>query len=279
MLLFLYFQDLTILLPETSLIEQRETESSPELVSNPDETELGTEMIITNEQQTKVEKEGTALKNPQSTPPPNKTDDSVSSDPWGKRRFWELCEKPRSQPRLSLVWNYFLVYEDRQDFPAAVCKTCYNQKKDNSSYTPLDWECSFTPANSIPKKLESHLRNFHPELFGRLAQDKKKISNDTEERRTWEICEKPMRWNNRSPIWNYFYIYKDHPEFQGVVCKTCYDKKKDTKALPNSWESVYGSGRAKPSNLAVHLQSVHPEVFEEYKNLSKSEIGWNSLKS
>jgi hypothetical protein len=260
-------------------MEEGEVESSPELAAQPDAPELGTETIIANDQQMNVEKEGTALKNTQNTPLQNKMNDSVTSESWEQRRFWKLCEKPRSQPRLSIVWNYFLVYEDHQDFPAAVCKTCYDQKKDNSSYTPLDWECSFTPANSIPKQLESHLRKVHPELFERLAQDKEKINNYAEERRTWEICEKPMRWKNRSPIWNYFYIYKDHPEFQGVVCKTCYDKKKDTKALPNSWESLYGSGRAKPANLAVHLQSVHPEVFEEFKNLSKSEVDRNSLKS
>jgi hypothetical protein len=276
-----YFKDLLILLPNTDGIDQEEEGNSPELVSEPeDEAELvergedadDTEENITNDQRLNVEKQGTAQEK-------NKIDTYVSTDP-SERRQWEVCEKPRIHPKLSIVWNYFLVYKDHQDFRAGICKTCYNQKKDSSTASPFDWECPFSHSSVAPQRLETHLRRFHSEVFRQFTEDKEKMQLSIEVRRTWKIGRKNTRRKNRSPIWNYFYVYTDHPEFRGVICKLCYDMKKtDTKALPSRWEHYYGSKGAKPAKLTIHLQNGHPEIFEEYKNISKTEITGTNVKS
>jgi hypothetical protein len=194
----------------------------------------------------------------------NNIDKYRSSDPTERRR-WELCEKPKcSHNPLSLVWNYFLVYKYHLDFPAAVCKICYYRKKVGSSCSSTDWECCFPYSSKAPKRLEAHLRNNHPELFQQLKINQEENNKVIQERRTWEICEKQGENNDR--IWNYFCVYKDHPEFPSVICKTCYNKKKVTMALPSSWEHRYGSCGPNPATLAYHLQVGHPQVFEEYKN-------------
>jgi hypothetical protein len=274
-----------ILLRETDgidLEEEEEEANSPELVSEPeDEPNLDeryengddTEMNITHDQQMNVDKQGTLPKTRTKTTAEKKMNKYVDSDS-SERRHWELCEKPRIHPKLSLVWNYFLVYKDHQKFRAGICKTCYYQKKDVVSCSPVDWECPFSHSSVAPQRLETHLRKFHSKVFLQLTEDKQKMQQVIEERRSWEICEKNLGRKNRSPIWNYFYLYKDHPEFQGVICKTCYDKKKnDTTALPSCWEHYCGSRLAhlKFAYLAIHLQNAHPEVFEEYKNISKTE--------
>jgi hypothetical protein len=256
-----------ILLSVVDRIEAEE--NSPEPVSEPEDVRYeddndDTEMKIPNDQQTNVEKQGTVPKKGKKTTLENKMNKYVDSDPL-ERLHWELCEKPRNQPNLPLVWNYFLVYKDHQDFPAGICKACYDKKENTSTSSAVDWECPLPYS-----KLESHLRKFHLKVFRNLAQDKEKIMNTIEERRTWQIGKKNTKKKN--PIWNYFYVYTDHPEFQGVICKPCYDKKKESTRLPKSWEYCCGSKGVRPHSLALHLRNVHPEIFEEYKNISKPEI-------
>jgi hypothetical protein len=147
-----YFQDLGIILPETEVIEEdNEDECSSELVSVTDDEALldervqvinGVKINMINDQQRNVEKEGTNLKKRKYTRKRNKLDNYALSDPL-ERRHWEVCERSRYCHQLSLVWNYFLVYKDHQDFPAAVCKICYHQKKDNPACTVIDC-CEFT---------------------------------------------------------------------------------------------------------------------------------------
>jgi hypothetical protein len=255
-------------LPETDIVEE-EDEYSPQLFSEPDiplltklNEDNGTHMIVACDQHMNTEKEERpSRKEPKQKE--NKIDSYLSSNP-SERRHWELCEKPRTSPGPSLAWNYFLVYKDHQEFPAAVCKKCYNEKKDSSSSSPVDWECCIA-CSAKPKKLVQHLRNDHLELFQQLTEAQEEINNDTEVRRTWEICEQLLGREDKNPIWNYLCVYKHHPEFRAAICKKCYNAKKDTKASPKCWETLCGSRGPNPLALANHLQRIHPQEFEEYK--------------
>jgi hypothetical protein len=144
----------------------------------------------------------------------------------------------------------------------------------------IDWECPFTNSISVPKKCETHLQHFHLELYQQYVQDKEKVNNGFEERRTWEICRKQGDGRKcKIPIWNYFYVYKDHLEFHAVICKPCYDKNKDTAVSSKSWEHSHGSQGPQNQNLVVHLQREHPEIYEKYKSKPKLVIDNTTVKS
>jgi hypothetical protein len=253
----------TILLPEMNAVKV--DEYSPEIISEPierydsndtemtiaDEHEMGSKKEETTSKKRKRGERGVLSKDTETSTADNQTVDAEKDETSKKedtacgpseRRHWEVCEKARNQPLLSLVWNYFLVYKDHQDLQVGICKACYYLKKDSSSYSPSDWE-PFFHSTKAPRKFESHLKNYHPDSYEQLTQEKEKLKSDTEERQGWEICEKHDE--NKHRIWNYFYVYKDHPEFRAVICKTCYEKK-DSKTSPKCWEHRHGSRVREP---------------------------------
>jgi hypothetical protein len=77
-------------------------------------------------------------------------------------------------------------------------------------------------------------------------------------RRDWEVCE---NLDDISPVWNYFFIYKDSP-LNISVCKSCYyDRKANLPLVPSCWWEIQHFSATnvglKRNDLLYHLKKSH----------------------